>query len=455
VKTPLHLRIPVLWATGDSSAGSFFGESGTGSSVTTKVPRYFWLLTISAGFILLVILVWAEQSQNWLAAQASLRTLLLLLALTLWRWWRDRNTAAELSIAADTYCKALKRLLLLVMVGILAIISMATRYEYWGQGIVARAIGYGTLVAGAAFISGVLLGYLFGLHPTDNSQKSPGQPSNVTPPTNLVEIADWLTKVILGAGLVQLASLRHLTWNLAGTMAEGVVKGTAEPANPAIALAIMAFFSACGLLYGYLWTRYEDAVTADGAGDASAMELVNRWLNARPAQDDQARSIMMDAVKTASPVARMRIFLQAEQYRKSSTEDVNQRSLPLLQALVDADSQGIFHRNRGQYALALIGKSKDPTTPGDDWKSAINLLNNAIRIRDLSRESGWHEYEFARAVCRIKLDPNFTNDPPRASDAATAQCIRADLDQSKDVPDATRILIDKDQVLAKWENLNK
>jgi len=228
-----------------------------------------------------------------------------------------------------------------------------------------------------------------------------------------------------------------------------------ETPNPAIALAIMAFFSTCGLLYGYLWTRYEDAVTSYGAGDTAAAALVNVWLNAHPAPDDQTRLNMMDAVKNASSTARMRIFLQAEEYRKSSTEDANERSLPVFQALVEADSEGVFHRNRSQYALALMGKKKDPKTSGDDWSRAHSLLNDAIRIRDRSGEPAWREYEFARAVCQIKLDSSFTNDPRLASDASTAQCIQADLDRSKDVPLPTKTLIDRDQVVAKWEDLNK
>ena len=160
---------------------------------------------------------------------------------------------------------------------------------------------------------------------------------------------------------------------------------------------------------------------------------------------------MIEAVKNASSAAKMRIFLQAEQYRRPSTEDVNERSLPVFQALVDGDSQGVFHRNRQQCALALMGRMKDPKSPDDDWLSALDLLNDAIRVRDSSGEPGWHEYEFARAVCQIKLDPNFKKDLP--SDAQTVQSIQADLDKAKDVPDATKNIIDKDQVVSKWEKL--
>ena len=127
---------------------------------------------------------------------------------------------------------------------------------------------------------------------------------------------------------------------------------------------------------------------------------------------------------------------------------------PVFQALVETDSEGVFHRNRGQYALALMGRKKDPNKPGDDWTNALALLNDAIRIRDRSDEPGWREYEFARALCRIKLDQNFNKG--LKSDPQVAQSIQADLDQATDtqVPKATKDLIDKDKVVSAWVNLN-
>lgn len=453
MKIPFFLRLPVLWAVGDSSVGSQFSQNGKKSDSHRRVSTYYPLLLLASA-VMVVPLVWAEENQNWPVAQASLLTIIVLLVLTIWCWRQEKNKVADLSVAAFTYHRALEKLFWCVAIGMLAMISIATRSEYWQNGVVAKAIGYGILVAGASFISGVLFGYLFGLQPTDNSKKSADQSSFPRPQTNLVEIADWLTKIILGAGLVQLTRLPKPIWEFATRMSVGVAVNSAsldETPNPAIALAIMGFFSTCGLLYGYLWTRYEEAVTFYGAADATAAALVSLWLNAHSTPDDQTRSNMMDAVKNASSTARMRIFLQAEQYRKSSTEDVNERSCPVFQALVDADSEGVFHRNRSQYALALMGRKKDPKTSGDDWTQAFSLLNDAIRIRDRSGEPAWREYEFARAVCQIRLDQNFNKG--LASDPQVTQSIQADLDQAKDIPDATKNLIDKDQVVSKWEGL--
>jgi hypothetical protein len=456
VKIPFFLPLPVLWAAGDTSAAPPLNSNHSKPDLIERLRKYYpLLLLVASGMVYAVVK--AEESGNWHIAQSCLLAALLLTAITVWCWWQERRKSPDLSVKAEVYRRALEKLLWCVAVGMFAMLSAATRQEYWERRNVARAIGYGILIAGSAFISGVLAGYLFGLRPTDNSKNSANQPSSSPPQTNLVEIADWLTKIILGAGLVQLTSLASTDgpiWKFAVIMAAGVVQGTDETANPPMALAIMGFFSTCGLLYGYLWTRYEDAMISYGAGDASAAALVSLWLNGHPAPDDQTRLNMIDAVKNASSTARMRIYLQAEQYRKSATDDVNERSLPVFQALVETDSEGVFHRNRGQYALALMGRKKDPNRPGEDWSNALGLLNDAIRIRDLSEEPGWREYEFARAVCRIKLDQNFN--AKQASDAQIAQSIRADLDQATDteVPKATKDLIDKDQVVTAWVTLN-
>jgi len=47
----------------------------------------------------------------------------------------------------------------------------------------------------------------------------------------------------------------------------------------------------------------------------------------------------------------------------------------------------------------LMGRKKDAKNPDDDWRRALDLLNDAIRIRDQSGDQGWREYEEARAEC--------------------------------------------------------
>lgn len=421
----------------------------------TKV--YTWLLLVVAG-VLTIPLVWAEQSANWVVAQACLVAILAALSLAAWLWWQNNRPTPALSVAATIYARALERLLTVVAAGLAALILNANRYQHWQDGLVARAIGFGMMIAGAAFMSGGLLGFLFGSRPHDPNS------ADKNPQTNLEEIADWLTKIILGAGLVSLTKLPPLLGQFATYMASALGEPNYDsvnpnafyisPANPPVALSIMGFFSTCGLLYGYLWTRYQSTVVSDPtAGDASALDLVDHWLNDPPATDDRKRLEMMNAVKRASTAAKVRIFLRTEQHRRSSEEDANERSLPIFQALVEADTQEVFHRNRSQFAFALMGKKKDPKSPAADWSRALDLLNDAIRIRDRSRDKGWRDYELARALCQIHLDANFNKDPKEPSDVAQRRSIRADLESAGDARDAT-LKMERD-LIDEWEKLNK
>jgi hypothetical protein len=423
-----------------------------------------WLLppVAVAAAVLAIVCVRAEERGNWYVAQAAFGVILFLLYLAgwaVWEWWhQDHQAAAQPLLSPDfeTYAKALHLLLRFVAVGIFAVMLNAIRYEHWMYGLVAKAASVGILLAGAAFIIGAFFGFLFGFPPSptlsQSSETKPAAPSSSGAKysvafydnTNLREISDWLTKVIVGASLVSLAKLPSLLWQLATTIATGI---NPHDPSPPVALALLGYFSSCGVLYGYLWTKYEVAAASQRSNndDALALTAVDDWLGRPPAPKDDPGP-MMDAIKAASPAARVRIFLETERYRMPSTEDVNERALPVFQALVEADAQGIFHRNRGQYALALMGRKKnrsDAATPKDDWGKAQDQLTGAIRIRDMLREPGWREYELARAVCKIHLELEFNQKQDPGS-------IDRDLDDVKDlVPPEQIKLIDKDDAITK------
>jgi hypothetical protein len=433
--------------------------------------------------VLAGICVRAEELSEWFLAQGTYIGILFLLVLAGADWWHQHRTKRVLPPEAETYYRALQYLLLVLAAGIIGVMFNALRYEHWVHSIVAKTAGMGILFAGSAFIVGVLLGFLFGFPPATGvsppltsgqasgaqpgSQGLPGSNGTAKPAiravlqnTNLQEISDWLTKVIVGASLVELTKLPPLVERFAAFMAKGA--NPYDP-SPAVALVILGYFWSCGLLFGYLWTRYEIAVTSQPADyDSEALAAVGRWLNQPPSpKDEEARVTMMDAIKASSAGAKVKIFLDAEKYREPATEAVNERSLPVFQALVEADAQEIFHRNRGQYALALMGRKKDPNDPAAskaDWSRALDLLNDAMRIRERSGEPDWREYELARAVCQIHLDPDFNQQQKSAAEAQEA--IRADLDKSGHVPLAERKLIDpedattKESAITTWEKLN-
>ncbi|HEX6522423.1 MAG TPA: hypothetical protein VF070_20805 [Streptosporangiaceae bacterium] len=82
--------------------------------------------------------------------------------------------------------------------------------------------------------------------------------SQITPSTNLAEISDWLTKLLLGAGLVELTRLGRPLTSLANSIAramQGIPAGANPPeASVVVAGGILALYVVLGFLDGYVIT---------------------------------------------------------------------------------------------------------------------------------------------------------------------------------------------------------
>lgn len=175
---------------------------------------------------------------------------------------------------SDESRKFLLEMKLLAGIGLIFIYLYSLRY--WGSGQLLRILGVGTLVAGAALLSGFLLGFIFAIpradkrgrataaEPEDASQPDSGaQPGPVLRNGNLVEISDWLTKIILGVGLVEVHSIANRLGKLSYDLAPGLqptpcvsdaacVESLAS--GQAAGLAILIFYFILGFLLGYVWT---------------------------------------------------------------------------------------------------------------------------------------------------------------------------------------------------------
>lgn len=120
------------------------------------------------------------------------------------------------------------------------------------EGSFATTFSVLALVGAAAWLSGGVLGFLFGV-PRLRASVSPGsaqQNSNAfVPNTNLEQISDWLTKIIVGATLVQIGPLAQDLNNLA--IAIGDQLGTKGAAAASGAVLVVNF--SAGFMWGYLW----------------------------------------------------------------------------------------------------------------------------------------------------------------------------------------------------------
>lgn len=178
------------------------------------------------------------------------------------------------------------RLVITTALGMCIVVLYAVQ---WIDVSAIQVAGVGLLAAGATWLVGVVVGFLFGIPhirqgETSSSLKSSSTPSAPNAPapslqdkahiesqpsglddgtddryranTNLEQVSDWLTKIIVGVGLTKLSVIPRKLEGLAYYIAAGMRTGTSvSPSQEPFALAICLYFSSCGFLFGFLWAR--------------------------------------------------------------------------------------------------------------------------------------------------------------------------------------------------------
>ena len=364
-----------------------------------------------------------------------------------------------------------------------------------------RLIGVGSMVAGASALVGAFLGLLFGVPKTlqaerAESGKGPSSAddrdrSNVRPNTNLEQISDWLTKILVGAGLTQLNQICNWVRDLGQGLAKGFLSENGDPsplaagsfgltAAGAFASSTVVYFVVDGFFIAFLWARLylgtlmnrADAqslyalaertqanvnelstqiqeVKEQSELDAKAFALVIKQLNPSigPAPDFKD---LNDAIRNASQPTKARIFYQAEEVRRNNwKEQANkptmERTIPIFRALVACDPDNQFHANHAQLGFAL----KELEQP--NFKEAISELTKAIEIRGLGRDHDFEIYEFNRANAMILDDQDFKDGRPSAPD------VRRQIIQDLEIASGRGYvakMIGRDESIGRWRALN-
>lgn len=108
------------------------------------------------------------------------------------------------------------------------------------------------LMAGATYCSGSLMGFLFGIPRVATDSNGDGSHPNerYVGNDNLLQVSDWLTKIIVGVGLTQMYSIPTNMYHYATILAD-----SSGINNPPFVLFVLIYFGVLGFLFGYLWTR--------------------------------------------------------------------------------------------------------------------------------------------------------------------------------------------------------
>jgi hypothetical protein len=105
------------------------------------------------------------------------------------------------------------------------IYAFSTPGSHWSY------VGIGMLTALAALLTGFLAGFLLGVPKIGSSGQVHLKTRMFSPSTNLAEISDWLTKLLLGAGLVSLTHLGGPIGRLIDNVAGGLHGTTSDLAT--------------------------------------------------------------------------------------------------------------------------------------------------------------------------------------------------------------------------------
>jgi len=168
---------------------------------------------------------------------------------------------------AVDYNVAMRRLVYLAGLGCLVILFNGLRET--GHG----AVVVGLMTAGAALLGGGLLGFLFGVPHTresaspasgsggtahgalDNESADKSLSDTYRPSTSLEQISDWLTKILVGVGLVDFRSILAKVIAAGDYIAPALTGVVSKEGARTFALAILIYFSVSGFVFGFLWAR--------------------------------------------------------------------------------------------------------------------------------------------------------------------------------------------------------
>ena len=140
-------------------------------------------------------------------------------------------------------------LITFVNISVIGVVAAGLATGRWGGAAVGAVAGI------ASFTVGGFLGFLFGIPRYASDPAVSGQDDKYSANTNLEQISDWLTKIIVGAGLTQFRAIGGWVSDVARRLATGLVHGRPTGNEEALAMGLLLLTAICGFLFFYLWSR--------------------------------------------------------------------------------------------------------------------------------------------------------------------------------------------------------
>jgi MFS family permease len=300
----------------------------------------------------------------------------------------EQNTQSE----SD---KWLIRLTLVAAIGMGVVILYAVQYQHWVLQRVASCIGIGLMTAGAAWLTGALLGFIFGVpHTRENAPNE----DRYRPGTSLEEISDWLTKMIVGVSLTQLSNIPGKLSALATYIAQGMLSNAAGTGysdlhalevNRSFVLAVCIYFSVDGFLFGFLWARL---YLLRAYRDADLAKEVRK--DARKAQDSamaadmtyqvfKARDLYSSIQDLKASIAALRTDNADNEERENKEKELQIRRYEVKEFIEKLKKYlPIFTTSRPLHIVLANLYDED-----EQWETAVHILRQFISHREKTNQT--------------------------------------------------------------------
>jgi MFS family permease len=212
-----------------------------GTRTTSQDGLFRWGIA-SALIVAGTLLTYAIELRNWRLAQVASMVGVTLIVTGVAALSRGLQSGPKVpshlqGTKEEIRDKLLKRLVIVALFGLGVIFLYSVQYRHWTEGRVLSVASMGLISAGAAWLTGAFLGFLFGIPHTrqaqvESSSSTSGgtheavsqsqQGSPYEPNTSLEQISDWLTKIIVGVSLTQLNNIPIKLSELARYIALGM-----------------------------------------------------------------------------------------------------------------------------------------------------------------------------------------------------------------------------------------
>lgn len=351
------------------------------------------------------------------------------------------NPRTSFSNGADEFAD-LTRVTVFFGIAVATALSITIWYAVMFNGL---KFGGVVLWALAAFSAGAGLGFLFGIPKVLQQERPPAQSqvpaagaSGSAPSggsgtsqslayrqrvnTNLEEISDWLTKIIVGVSLIQLNSGPDYLRRIGDLIGASIIDSTP---HRGFGVSLVLFYTTAGFLYGYLATRLyiQGALARAERGIEQDSQRAEQELRTQLGRTDQQTEEALE--KTAAAPAGMD--------REAPTGEIDDHLRALaneyLNVRISDYGERVRDKNRraaemGAYVIKRgIDRNKlaEETNEGlllalaAAVQGAAELADTNRLIRAAHRVSRLHvQYRFLLAFARL-LDLGYVSDEQRAA----------------------------------------